>query len=608
MSSILSNFLTPLFLTIPLVLQTDGAVERFAYDSGRPAIGTWQGTLSMPNASPRFVQVVIERGHSGSLAVGFPQFSSRSPQTTCTDVSASSRSIAFRCMTGNQPADFRGDVSLDGQELVGRVLVGSDSDDDVGQGVFTLRRALRPVDLPGVRVFAGHAKHAGGLSTDMALTIATTPGGNSVGTVDIPMLGIRDFPLVEIVWEDNKFRAKLPSSRPSTIEGEFDADEKRFTGEFAQGELRFTIDFRHDPNYLYRQVARPQHPKPPYPYQSREVVAQHPNGHTLAGTLTLPNEKQFGPGPYPAAVLITGGGQEDRDYTSLGHKPFLVIADFLTRKGIAVMRFDDRGVGASKTTDHTPVGKNSTSYENATDTAAVVRRLRELSEIDPARIGLIGHSEGGLIAPLVYGMDDQIAFIVLLAAPGVKGDEVFRKQLELSWEAQGLDQAMVTKLSAAFVRFSRLIVAGAPREQIDRSIAALAELHVQSALPEGTERAEELATLIKEYDVFVSPWWRYIFGYDPQPVLAAIKCPVLAVNGMKDVQVWQAQNLPAIERAIRAAGGDITTRPYEQLNHALQPAKTGQRDEYARIEITIDERVLRDMAQWLSTKLVISPR
>ena len=136
------------------------------------------------------------------------------------------------------------------------------------------------------RVFAGHAKHSGGLSTEMALTIAATPDGNSVGRVDIPMLGIRDFPLVEVVWENKRFRAKLPSSRPATIEGKFDEEERRFTGEFTQGELRFTIDFRLDANYLYRQLARPQHPKPPFPYRSREIVASHPSGHTLAGTLT----------------------------------------------------------------------------------------------------------------------------------------------------------------------------------------------------------------------------------------------------------------------------------------------------------------------------------
>lgn len=608
MSSMLSIFLTHLLVTVSLVLQTNSAGERFAYNAGQPVIGTWQGTLSMPNAAPRFVQIMIERGRTGSISVEFPQFSRRSPLTTCTDASASERFISFRCVIGHQPVEFRGDVTLDGQELVGRVLVITDSDGEAGEGSFALRRSLRPVDLPGARAFVGHAEHAGGLSTEMALTIAATPGGNTVGTVDIPLLGIRDFPLVEVVWENKRFRAKLPSSRPSTIEGKFDAEEKWFIGEFTQGELRFTIDFRHDANYLYRQLARPQHPRPPFPYQSREIVAMHPNGHTLAGTLTLPNENRFGPGPYPATVLITGGGQEDRDYTSLGHKPFLVLADFLTRNGIAVMRFDDHGVGASKTADHTPVGKESTSYENATDTAAVVRRLRELGEIDPTRIGLIGHSEGGLIAPLVYGMDDRIAFIVLLAAPGVRGDEVFRKQLELNWEAQGLDAAIVEKLSDAFSNFTSLIVAEASRERIDRSIEALAELQVQSALPEGPTRSNRLAALIKEYDMFVSPWWRYMFGYDPQPVLAAIKCPVLAVNGMKDVQVWHAKNLPAIERAIRTAGGDVTIKAYDGLNYALQPAKTGRPDEYAEIEMTIDEQVLRDLAQWLATKLSISPR
>ena len=608
MSSMLSIFLTHLLVTVSLVPPIDSAGERVAFDAGQPVVGIWQGTLSMPNAEPRFVQIVIEGSRTGNLSAEFPQFSNRLPLTTCTNVSTSGRFVSLRCVTGNQSMEFRGDVSLDGQGLVGQVLIAADGDDETSKGSFDLRRSLRPVDLPGVRVFAGQAKHVAGLSTEMALTIATTPGGNCVATVDIPLMGIHDFPLVEVVREKNRFRAKLPSPRPTTIEGEFDAQEKRFTGEFTQGELRFTLDFHRDANYLFRELARPQNPKPPFPYRSREVVAVHPSGHTLAGTLTLPNEKEFGPGPYPAAVLITGGGQEDRDYTSLGHKPFLVIADFLTRKGIAVMRFDDRGVGASKTTDHTPVGKESTSYKNATDTAAVVRRLREIDEIDPARIGLIGHSEGGLIAPLVYGMDDKIAFIVLLAAPGVRGDELFGKQLALELEAQGLEPAIVEKLSAAFSNLTSLIVADASRERIDRAIEALARLQIQAVLPEGTIPSDGLATLIKDYDLFVSPWWRYMFGYDPHPVLAAVRCPVLAVNGKKDVQVWHEQNLPEIERAIRKAGGDVTIKLYEGLNHVLQPAKTGRRDEYAQIEITIDERVLSDMAQWLVSRLSISTR
>ncbi len=607
MSPMLSIFLTHLFVTVSLVSPTDSSGEQLAYDAGQPVVGVWQGQLSMPDAEPRFVQIVIESSRAGNLSAEFPKFSRRSPLTTCTDVTASGRSVSLRCVIGDQSAELVGDVSLDGQDLVGQVLIAADSDDESGRGSFELHRSLRPVDLPGARVFAGQAKHAGGLSTEMALTMATTPEGNCVATVDIPMMGIRDFPLVEVVREKTRFRAKLPSARPTTIEGEFDAQEKRFTGEFTQGELQFALDFSHDANYRYRQLPRPQHPKPPFPYESREVIADHPSGHILAGTLTLPNEKEFGPGPYPAAVLITGGGQEDRDYTSLGHKPFLVLADYLTRHGLAVMRFDDRGVGASKTADHTPVGKESTSYKNATDTAAVVRRLRELGEIDPDRIGLIGHSEGGLIAPLVYGMDDRIAFMVLLAAPGVRGDEVFRKQLELHWEAQGLEPAIVEKLSAAFSNLSSLIVADASGERIDASIETLARLQLQADSPEETTPPDKLATLIKFYDLFDSPWWRYMFAYDPQPVLAAIKCPVLAVNGRTDVQVWQEQNLPAIERAIREAGGDVTIKPYDGLNHALQPSKTGRRDEYAKIEITIDERVLRDMAQWLVTKLSIAP-
>ena len=365
-------------------------------------------------------------------------------------------------------------------------------------------------------------------------------------------------------------------------------------------DIPFTIE-----NYAYRDLPRPQLPKPPFEYRSRELVASHPEGHSLAGTLTLPDPGRFGPGPYPAAVLISGGGREDRDSTALGHKPFLVIADYLTRHGIAVMRFDDRGVGASEVNDDTPVGKDATSRQNATDTLAVLRHLRTVDEIDPQRIGLIGHSEGGIIAPMVHQMDRDVAFLVLLAAPGVRGDALFRKQMELDWEDRGVSASKIADASKRFAIFQKLVIEQTSAEELDQAKHELAKMIVDEVLYADTkDRTDALAAAIRILDDFDSPWWRFVFAYDPAPALAAAECPVMVLNGTKDRQVWHEQNLDAIVRVIQEAGGDVTARRYADLNHIFQPTKTGSRAEYAQIEITFDERVLRDIVEWILRKVV----
>ncbi len=452
-------------------------------------------------------------------------------------------------------------------------------------------------------VYVGAARHSSGLELELAITLSQDSTKGWVGTIDIPLRDAHDLPLSKLVVEDGTLHAVIPGARSMQIVAELDLERGRLSGELRQGEVVLELNLERDDDYDYRAVSRPQHPVPPFPYRTRELVAQHPAGHTLSGTLSLPEVERFGPGPYATAVLISGGGREDRDSSALGHKPFLVIADHLTRKGLAVFRFDDRGVGRSRVTQTTPVGKDATSLLLATDTAAVVRRLRREAELAPEGIGLIGHSEGGMIAPLVTLLDPDVAFLVLLAGPGAPGAAVFRKQFELEWELQGADKATVERLSTLMEAIQAALVLQQPTEQLleleDGFVDAWVAAGLANSGGDPKRAASGLRALLRQFD---SPWWRFAFGYDPAPILSTVRCPILALNGDKDRQVWHTQNLDAIEAAVRRGRGDVTAIHYPNRNHLFQPTETGAQAEYVKIEITFDEGVLDDMIEWLSAK------
>ena len=305
-------------------------------------------------------------------------------------------------------------------------------------------------------------------------------------------------------------------------------------------------------------------------------------GVRLAGTLTLP----AGKGPFPAVVLITGSGGQDRDETILGHKPFAVIADRLTRDGIAVLRMDDRGVALS-TGDFAA----ATDDDFARDVAADVAFLRDRGDIDPKRIGLIGHSEGGVVAPKVAARDPRIAFIVLLAGPGVPLSQVLAAQRARLSPAMGQTPAQIR-------RDQRLIdhVMAAMRGSKDAAEAKARAMKVIASEGSATIRANGQAEMMAT--ALSSGWMRDLLDYDPRPTLAAVTCPILALNGARDGQVLPEQNLPAIRLATKA-NPDVTIVELPGLNHLFQTAKTGTVGEYNDIEETIAPLALDTMADWI---------
>jgi len=325
---------------------------------------------------------------------------------------------------------------------------------------------------------------------------------------------------------------------------------------------------------------RPQNPVKPYPYRAEDLTYENKGaGVVLAATLTIPEGK----GPFPAVVLITGSGAQDRDEALAGHRPFLVLSDYLTRHGIAVLRADDRGTAKS-----TGSFAGSTTADFATDTEAGIVFLKGRKEIDPHKIGLVGHSEGGIIGPMVAARNPDVAFIVMMAGSGVSGDEVLIEQAQLIAEAGGMDREAVDKIGTR----QRAIMLLARREKDPAAFERGLREIFAGQIPE-----EQMGQAVKQ---MTSPWMRYFIEYDPAIALRKVKCPVLALNGSKDLQVPPKQNLPAIRKALEAGGNthfEVVEMP--GLNHLFQTAKTGSPSEYFQIEETIAPAILEKIAGWI---------
>ena len=408
-------------------------------------------------------------------------------------------------------------------------------------------------------------------------------GTGWAGTLDVPSQGLRGFPLSDIVIDGQVVRFKLPSIRGDpSFEGKISGDE--LAGEFSQGGAILPLVFKY--GVELEAPNRPQEPRPPFPYESRDVAFEsRAQGVTLAGTLTLPE----GEGPFPAVVLVSGSGPQNRDEELLGHKPFLVLSDRLTQSGIAVLRYDDRGVGKS-TGNHAL----ATSDDLSMDAEGAVRFLLKEPKIDAARVGIAGHSEGGLIAPMVAARSGDVAFIVLLAGPGVSGDQVLVRQIGEGAVAAGAPRDIGDALSAAASEVVELIKSGADQAAAQSAIEKL--LRVQMGL--GPDAALPAGAAEGVYKQFATPWFRFFLSHDPAEALSKVNVPVLVLQGSLDRQVNAEVNVAAIEKALEH-NDRVRVEVLEGLNHLFQPATTGAATEYAQIETTMDERVPEIVAGWI---------
>lgn len=348
--------------------------------------------------------------------------------------------------------------------------------------------------------------------------------------------------------------------------------------------------------YIYLDkstLKRPQTPAKPYPYYSEEVRFRNDSANvTLAGTLTLPSKE----GSYPVVILISGSGPQNRDEEILQHKPFLVLADHLTRNGIGVLRYDDRGTGES-----TGDFKTSTSLDFSKDAESAVNFLKTRRDIDTTKIGLAGHSEGGLIAPMVAARSRDIAFVVLMAGPGMELKKALLLQDGLIAKAYGMSDANVKKLVGINEKAYDLVIQSTDLEKLKTDMTRFVNDHI-SEIPDKliTEQMTREQFAAARIEGLSSPWTQFMLKYDPGKTLEKVKCPVLAINGEKDMQVVPDENLAAISLALKKGGNsNVTIKKIPDLNHLFQECATGSPKEYQEIEQTFSPVALNEISRWI---------
>jgi pimeloyl-ACP methyl ester carboxylesterase len=431
---------------------------------------------------------------------------------------------------------------------------------------------------------------AGVIELRLVIHASRKSDGTYKGTFDSPDEALKGLALDEVSLKDKAVRFEFKKSR-WVYEGTIKDDGTEISGDFKQGGAAFPMVWKRTDKEL--TIRRPQEPKRPYPYVDQDVVYENKKaGIKLAGTLTLPQGK----GPFPAALLITGSGPQDRDETLLGHKPFLVLADYLTRRGIAVLRVDDRGVARS-----TGNFATATTGDFADDVEAGVDFLKQRPEIDPRQIGLIGHSEGGIIAPMVAARSKDIAFIVMLAGTGLIGEEILYSQAQAILKAMGATPEMLARQKAV----QHAILEGAKREK-DNKVAekkiheALDQIFSKLSEDERKQVEKSKGALDGQIKRVLTPWFRFYLTYDPGLALQKVTCPVLALIGEKDTQVTPKENLESIEKALKAGGNkDYTVKMLPKLNHLFQTCTTGAPAEYGRIEETFALAALETIGDWV---------
>lgn len=428
-----------------------------------------------------------------------------------------------------------------------------------------------------------------GTQLRVVFNIVKTDSGYS-STMDSPDQGAKGIPTTKTEFENGILMIKAEKLRMN-FEGKLENDTI-IKGSFVQNGFTFPLNLTRG---LVEKLAlkRPQEPQKPYPYYSEDVRFENTKDTVaLYGTLTLPNKE----GQFPAVVLISGSGPQNRDEELMGHKPFLVLSDYLTRNGFAVLRYDDRGTAKSK-----GIFSKGTSFDFSNDAEAAFNYLLSRKEIIPNKIGLMGHSEGGLIAPMIAARNNNVGFIVLLAGTGLPGDQIMLLQQELIARADGAKESDIEKTRSTNKAVFDIVRKNENTDIIKADITA----YIKNESEKDTSLKTSLNMSVDEYiksmvKQITSPWFMYFLTYDPRLALTKVKCPVLAINGEKDLQVPPKENLAAIKKALKKAGNkNVVIKELPGLNHLFQECKTGSPEEYGDIEQTFSPIALEEIFKWI---------
>ncbi|CAA0183881.1 conserved hypothetical protein [Tenacibaculum maritimum] len=408
-------------------------------------------------------------------------------------------------------------------------------------------------------------------------------------TMDSPDQGAMGIPVTNTIFENSKIKFEVNNAR---IEYSGKLSDNKIVGTFKQGGREFPMVLSR--KALEKEILkRPQEPSKPYPYYSEDITFQNTKANiSLTGTLTFPKKG----GNFPVVILISGSGPQNKDGELLGHKPFLVISDHLTQSGIAVLRYDDRGVGQS-----TGNFKAATSADFATDVESAIAYLQTRKEINKEKIGLVGHSEGGLIATMVASTSKDVSFVVLLAGTGVQGNKLLLLQQKLIAKANGVSEIDIKKSIKTNEKLFEMVIKSNDtnklKTDLTNSINKMLKNDTSLEIPNGMTKEKFISIQVNQIS---SPWMQYFIKSNPAIILEKIKCPVLAVNGEKDLQVPPKENLTAIKNALKIGGNNnVTIKEFPNLNHLFQECETGLPSEYTKIEQTFSPIVLTEITNWM---------
>ncbi|MEC5166837.1 pimeloyl-ACP methyl ester carboxylesterase [Flavobacterium sp. PL11] len=427
-----------------------------------------------------------------------------------------------------------------------------------------------------------------GIQLRLVFNVSKVENGYA-STMDSPDQGAKGIPVTKTSFENSKIKFEV-SNAMIQYDGELQGNE--IIGTFKQGGQAFPMNLSR--KAIEKEIVkRPQEPVKPYSYYSEDVTFQNTTANiTLAGTLTLPKKE----GKFPVVVLISGSGPQNRDEELAGHKPFLLISDHLTKNGIAVLRYDDRGVAQSKGDF-----SSATSADFATDVESAIAYLKTRKEINKNKIGLVGHSEGGIIASMVASRSKDVSFIILLAGTGIQGDQLLLLQQNLIAKANGASETEINKSLAINAKIFELVVKSDDNQKLKMDVTKEINVAIKNdpttTIPNGMTQEQFVALQVNQV---TSPWMDYFIKYNPASALEKVKCPVLAVNGEKDLQVAPKENLSAIKNALIKGGNkDVTTIEFPNLNHLFQESTTGSPNEYASIEQTFAPIALDEITKWI---------
>jgi pimeloyl-ACP methyl ester carboxylesterase len=543
--------------------------------------GHWAGTLKSGDAALHIV-LHLTKSPDGQLHAKLDSLDQAVYNIEATNLTHTESTVTFEIP--NAGATFEGKLTLSHQSLEGTW-----SQSGVAIPITFHREAPGIAGRKSDALFSAEGTWQGALETPglrlrLQLHITHDDKKQLVAALDSLDQGVSGLPASKVSQKDSTINFEIPGVG-GAYEGAINATKDFITGTWTQSEIPQKLTFVRQDQPL--DLARPQNPVKPYPYSEEDVTFPNTKANsTLAGTLTTPRTGA----PFPTILLLAGSGPHDRDETLAGHKPFLVLADALTRNGYAVLRYDKRGIALS-TGDYA----NATTEDFASDAEAAITFLKTRRDLNMKKFGIVGHSEGGIIGPMLAVRNpQQISWLVLLAAPALKGEETLLLQSKLIAEASGLSDAQISA-SLAFDRQAYYLV----RQEKDS--AALEKKLNDLVRASGMTGALPPPALQSQIRMISSPWFRFFLDYDPAATLKKVTCPVLALDGEKDLQVPSAENLPLIQAALEAGQNkNFEVMEFPGLNHLFQRSETGSPSEYGVIQETFSPDALTKILTWLA--------